>query len=229
MTGASGRRRRGLLGAAVVLALLSAACASGSAPRTAGLSASQPAVGSPPASPTGEAPNPPPAPSGLNTGPAPWPPETAHLDQRLRALGLPPLGPEVTRVHFHVNLVVFVHGRQVPVPVGIGIQLRPLKLAEIHTHSGSGTIHVEAARPRHFTLGMVFDVWGVRFTGTCLGGYCRSVPDRIRVFVDGHPFDGDPTQLDLADGQVIVVVFGAEDQLPDPMPARFVFEGPPQP
>jgi hypothetical protein len=229
MTGASRRRRRGLHGAAVVLAVLAAACSSESPPGTDGSPASGPAVGPPPASSTGEATSPAAALPGLNTGLAPWPPESAHLAQRLRAIGLPPLGPEVLRVHFHVNLVVYVHGQQVPVPVGIGIQTQPLALAEIHTHTGSGTIHVEAARPRHFTLGMVFDVWGVRFTATCLGGYCQDSPDRIRVFVDGHPFDADPIQLDLGDGQVIVVAFGAEDELPDPMPARFVYEGPPQP
>ncbi|MFL5798404.1 MAG: hypothetical protein ACJ77A_10785 [Actinomycetota bacterium] len=227
MIGGAPARRR-LLGAAVVIGLLAAACSSGSSPGTDGAPASRPAVGPPPASSPGAATTPTGALPGLNTGPAPWPPEIAHLGERLRAIGLPPLGPEALRVHFHVNLVVFVLGRQVPVPVGIGIQLRPLALAEIHTHSGSGTIHVEAARPRHFTLGMVFDVWGVLFSGRCLGGYCRRGPDRIRVFVDGHAFGGDPTELDLGDGQVIVVAFGTADELPHPMPARFVYEGPPQ-
>jgi hypothetical protein len=208
------------LASVLVLGLIAAACSSG--PETP----ASPAPASP--TPIATVASPSPELDGLNSGLPPWPPETAHLQQRLQTLGLPPLGPEVTRVHFHVNLVVFVHGKQVHVPFGVGIDLRHLKLAEIHTHSASGTIHVEAARPRHFTLGMVFDVWGVRFTATCLGGFCRSGPDRIRVFVDGHPFTGDPTQLDLADGQVIVVAFGTANELPDPMPARYVYEGPPQ-
>jgi hypothetical protein len=211
--------------AAVALLALVSACSSGGSTQT-GASPPTPTTTAPSArssaSPPGDLP-------GLNTGPAPWPAETAHLQARLAALGLPALGPEATTVHFHVNLVVYVHGHQVQVPYALGIDLRRLQLAEIHTHSASGTIHIEAAQPRRFTLGMVFDVWGVRFTPDCLGGYCRNGADRIRTFVSGHPFDGDPTQLELGDGQVIVVAFGTRDELPDPMPARFAYEGPPQP
>ncbi len=164
---------------------------------------------------------------GVATGPAPWPAEREFLAERLELIDLPPLGPEVVNVHFHLNLVVFVDGQKVKVPVGIGIV--DGTLAEIHTHAGRGTIHVEAAEPRNFTLGQVFDVWGVRFTPDCLGGYVSNGGDRLRVFLDGRPYEGDPTQLPLADEQVVVVTYGTEEELPDPMPARYVYEGKPKP
>lgn len=166
---------------------------------------------------------------GLNRGPAPWPPEQRFLSQRLRVIGLPPLGPEVTRVHFHVNLVVDIEGRNVVVPFGIGIDFKRLLLAEIHTHAALGTIHVEAAQPRAFTLGMVFDVWGVRFTPGCIGGYCNDGEHTVRVFLDGQPYLRNPINLLLANEQVIVVTYGTARQVPNPMPARFVYEGRPKP
>jgi hypothetical protein len=164
---------------------------------------------------------------GLDTGPPPWPPERRFLGERLANIGLPRLGREVTRIHFHLDLVVFVHSVPVRVPFGIGFAGD--RLAEIHTHAGRGTIHVEASHPQDFTLGMVFDVWGVRFTPTCLGGLCSSGGDRVRVFLDGRLYRGDPTRLALADEQVVVVTFGTEAELPNPMPARFVYEGRPKP
>jgi hypothetical protein len=207
--------------ALLLLALVAAACSSGGNPGTT----SGAAMSTPGATPvvTG------PVLLGLNTGPAPWPPEQRFLPQRLRAIGLPPLGPEVTRIHFHVNLVVDVLGRNVVVPFGVGIDFRKGLLAEIHTHADRGTIHIEAAKAKRFTLGMVFDVWGVRFSADCIGGYCDDGTNTIRVFLDGRPYTKNPADLLLANDQVIVVAYGTAQQVPNPMPARFVYEGTPKP
>ncbi len=207
---------------ALALAMLGSACSShGSPAPTTGTTTSNPVVSTPGV--TG------PVLLGLNKGRAPWPPEQRFLPQRLRAIGLPPLGPEVTRVHLHVNLVVDVEARNVVVPFGVGIDFRNRLLAEIHTHADRGTIHIEAARSRPFTLGMVFDVWGVRFTPDCIGGYRDGGTNTLRVFLDGRPYTRNPTDLLLANEQVIVVAYGTERQLPNPMPARFVYEGKPKP
>ncbi len=166
---------------------------------------------------------------GVSTNPPPWMAVSAHLVERLRAIGLPPPGVEVIAEHLHVNLVVVVHGKRVRVPAAIGFDDRG-GLAEIHTHDHSGTIHLEAKRDRGFTLGMVFAVWGVRSTPDCLGTECASGDDRVRVFVNGEgPVPGDPTALPLQDEQVVVVTFGTPDGVPDPLPARFVYGGDPEP
>lgn len=170
-----------------------------------------------------------PALPGVSTDPPPWPAEHAHLAALLKAIGLPPPGAEVVTVHFHVNLVVVVRAERVRVPAGIGFD-DDERLAEIHTHDATGTIHLEARRDRGFTLGMVFAVWGVRFTRDCLGAECASGDDRLRVFVNGEgPVPGDPTTLRLEDEQVVVVTLGTEDQVPGVLPARFVFGGEPKP
>lgn len=155
------------------------------------------------------------------TGAAPWPANTAGLRSRLRALGLPALGREGAALHIHAHLDVFVHGRRVAVPAGIGIG--PDFISPLHTHDASGVVHVESPDVRTFTLGEVFGVWGVRLTRRCLGGYCASGADRLRVYVGGRELAGDPRVLHLAPHAEIVVAFGTSRQLSRPPPSRYAF------
>jgi hypothetical protein len=82
----------------------------------------------------------------------------------------------------------------------------------IHTHSTSGIIHVESDRPRTFTLGQFFDEWGVRFSSSCLGGYCAGAGRQLRVYLDGRRVFGDPRRIVLTNRQEIAVVFGAASE-----------------
>ena len=66
-------------------------------------------------------------------------------------------------------------------------------------------------------------VWGVRFTPTCLGGYCAAGDRRLRVYVDGAPYRGDPTAITLQPHQELVVAFGTAAQVPSPIPASYRF------
>jgi hypothetical protein len=161
--------------------------------------------------------------SGLQTGPAPWSADTADLAARLRAIGLPPLSPtEGTTLHTHQHLDLYVDGRRVPVPAGIGID-PAVGFAPLHTHDSSGVIHVESPTVRTYTLGQFFAVWGVRFTPSCLGGYCAGGGRRLRVYVNGAAYQGDPTPLPLASHQELVVAFGTAPQLPSPIPSTYQF------
>ena len=115
-----------------------------------------------------------------------------------------------------------VDGRRVPVPALIGID-PAVEFAPLHVHDTSGVIHVESPTVRGYTLGQFFAVWGVRFTPSCLGGYCAGGPRRLRVFVDGTAVRGDPTALALELHQEIVVAFGTAAQLPSPIPSAYRF------
>ena len=160
---------------------------------------------------------------GLQSGPAPWSADTADLAARLKAIGLPPLSPfEGTAVHIHQHLDLYVDGRRVPVPALIGID-PAVGYAPLHVHDTSGVIHVESPTVRSYTLGQFFAVWGVRFTPTCLGGYCASGDRQLRVYVDGAAVHGDPTALTLEPHQEIVVAFGTAAQLPSPIPSSYAF------
>ena len=79
-------------------------------------------------------------------------------------------------------------------------------------------------RPRQaFTLGELFDVWGVRLTPSCLAGYCAKGQSRLWAFSDGRPVSGDPRRVILKQHEEIVVAYGTKAQLPHPVPARFAF------
>jgi hypothetical protein len=160
---------------------------------------------------------------GISTAQAPWPPENAQLSARIEKIGLPPLGVEATDYHIHQNLQVYVHGAPEPVPNGIG-NISGTQLAEIHTHTGSGTIHVEAGAQRHYTLGDVFDVWGVLFTKDQLGAYKNKGDDKIRVYVNGKQVTTDPTLIPLKDQEVIIVTYGTPDEVPNPVPSVYHYD-----
>jgi hypothetical protein len=203
------RRDRRRLAAAVALAVLLVAGIGGWAVAVAGWS--------------GQAATGPGVLPGLQTGPAPWGADTADLAARLRAIGLPPLSPaEGTAVHIHQHLDLYVDGAKVPVPAGIGID-PAVGFAPLHTHDASGVIHVESPTVRGYTLGEFFAVWWVRFTPSCLGGYCAAGDQRLRVYADGKAVDGDPTALTLASHQELVVAFGTATQLPSPIPSTYRF------
>ena len=135
---------------------------------------------------------------GILTGPAPWPANTEDLLGRLSAIGLPALPAESFTLHIHQHLDLYVNGTKQVVPALIGIITSPqVVFSPLHTHDTSGIIHVESPTVRSFTLGEFFDVWGVRFTPTCIGGYCTQGDKALRVYVDGQLATADPTTLEL--------------------------------
>jgi hypothetical protein len=203
------RRQRRRLGIVVVLAVVLVAGIGGLAVSAAGRHRQTAA------SPAGLA--------GLQTGPAPWSANTAGLAERLQVIGVPPLSPlEGTAVHIHQHLDLYVDGRKVTVPAGIGID-PAVGFAPLHTHDPSGVLHVESPTVRTYTLGQFFAVWGVRFTPSCLGGYCAGGGRQLRVFVDGRPVQADPTAITLEPHQEIVIAFGTAAQLPSPVPSTYQF------
>jgi hypothetical protein len=119
---------------------------------------------------------------------------------------------EGTAVHIHPTLKVSVEGEQVAVPTDIGISYAERQMAALHTHDSAGTVHVESPVVCDYTLGQFFDVWGVRLTGTCLGGYCAKGGTQLKAFVDGE-LAVSVRNVKLADGERIVVAYGTPAQI----------------
>jgi hypothetical protein len=147
---------------------------------------------------------------------------------------LMPVTGTLTR-HDHVHLDLIVNGKRITVPAGVGMAgpvdrgpgpcppppesrsigdcgpghffTARIATSPLHTHTSSGIIHIESDRQRTFTLGAIFDEWGVRFDSSCIGGYCTGNGKELRVFVDGKRVSGDPRSVVLADRQEIAVVF----------------------
>ena len=157
---------------------------------------------------------------GLLRTQAPWDANADQAAERADAIQLPRHGTTLA-MHEHANLQVFVHGVQQQVPVDIGIDGRDI--ASLHTHSPDGLVHVESSTVAEFTLKQFLDVWGVRFTDTCLGAYCDDAQNRLQLWVNGTEFTGDPTDVPLDNETVIVITYGTPDELPDPIPSSFDF------
>ena len=103
--------------------------------------------------------------------------------------------------HDHAKLKIFIDSKEQLIPANIGVYsdyMRPL-----HTHDGSGEIHIEGPCVRDYKLGDFFTVWGKQFNSQCLFENCEG--DLI-MKVDGlenNIFEN----LILKDGQEIVIDF----------------------
>jgi hypothetical protein len=163
---------------------------------------------------------------GELTSLAPWDANADLVADRIDAIGLPGHGTNLA-MHEHANVQIFVDGAPVPIPVNVGIDEADGDVASLHTHSPDGLVHIESSTEAEFTLGQFFDVWGVRFDDRCLGGYCEQGEgedqDQVRVFVRGTEATGPVRDVALDDVTTIVVTFGTEDELPDPIPSHFDF------
>lgn len=160
---------------------------------------------------------------GIQKGNVPWPAELNHLKERLSAINLPALSEEGSVMHIHEHLDIFIDGKPVSVPAGIGVNEPANFISPIHTHDNDAIIHVESPTIQKFTLGQFFDIWGVRFTANCIGGYCADSNKALKVYVNGNLSSGDPRQIELQERQEIVVVFGTPDESPKPIPATYEF------
>jgi hypothetical protein len=168
---------------------------------------------------------------GIMKTPPPWPNNLQDANERLAKLGLPTLS-DTAGIHYHIRLWLYVDGQPVVLPSSIGYSpgdpsyKGAVVLSPLHTHDSEqdNTIHVESADANFQPLlGQFMDVWGLYFTPTCLGDRCNDGDQQLRVFVNGEPYVGDPTLLPLNDQSAVVITFGTEAQLPDPMPDSFTF------
>ena len=153
------------------------------------------------------------------TGAQPWPANnTSDMPTRVSDVALPAEGGAF---HHHDLLQVFIHGDSIPVPADVGILPDGSYFAPMHTHDTSGSMHIESASQFNFTLGDFFDVWGVLLTNTCVGGYCTSGPDELRVYVNGTQITTDVTKIPLTQHEDVVVTYGTTAQLPSPIPKTY--------
>lgn len=160
---------------------------------------------------------------GIQTGSAPWEANVDTLKERLRVIGLPALREEGMALHIHQHVDIYVDGNTVAMPSDIGDNEAEGFISPIHTHDGTGIIHVESRKIQRFTLGQFFDIWGVRLTDRCLGGYCNDNEKKLRVFVNGLEINDNFRTIELIEHQEIVIAYGTDKELPSPMPVRYSF------
>jgi len=153
---------------------------------------------------------------GLQTNLAPWKPEYTYLQERLTTLAIPRPGRET--YHVHAKLEVYVDGQKTPVPNNIGVS--GATVAALHTHDAEGIVHMEADNPFEVKLATFFEVWGVKFTDTQLGGYQNEGDKTIQVFVNGQKVEKPASYVVKAKDKV-VVGYGTAGSFPTTIPSDF--------
>ncbi len=159
---------------------------------------------------------------GLQTGNFPWKAEIDYLKERLDKIGLPALAEEGTVLHIHQHLDIWINGQKVSIPE-IGDNTSQKFIAPIHTHDETGIIHVESPVVQRFTLGQFFDIWGVRLTDQCLGGYCAGDGSKLRLYENGVSIDKAFRDLELKPKAELVLVFGKENEGSGQVPDKYNF------
>ncbi|HEX5225136.1 MAG TPA: hypothetical protein VFW29_08405 [Solirubrobacteraceae bacterium] len=141
----------------------------------------------------------------------PWRPEYAHLAVRLKEIGIPPGGQE--KFHIHVMVRIYINGLLAPLPADIGLDKAHGVESSMHTHDGSGIVHMEAPHPFRYTLGDFFAVWGVELGPEQVGGLKGLGGDHLHFYLNGKPLSN-PAALVLHRYDNIVIGYGADKSFP---------------
>lgn len=134
-----------------------------------------------------------------------WPVAEDTVDFAATA-GVPVDPVEWLSHHVHTYVGVFVDGEAEVVPSGIGIDNDEHRIAGLHTHDCSGTVHLEAQKAMQLTLGQFADSWGVKLDADCFAELCGP-ENAIAVQVNGQPAT-DVRAAVIADCAVINIVIG---------------------
>jgi hypothetical protein len=115
---------------------------------------------------------------------------------------------EGQRIHIHQHLVIFDHGKQVDIPPNVGQPAGRRCIYWVHTHTPDGIIHIEAPKDRSFTLGDFFRVWGQPLGRTEAASAKAPKGQKLKVWVDGKEYAGDPNAIKLDPHADIVIEAG---------------------
>ena len=107
--------------------------------------------------------------------------------------------------HVHALLSIYRDGQRLALPDSIG---RAACHYEMHTHDGSGIVHVEADAPRIFNLGQFFALWGQPLSATGIAG----LPGTPTYYVVENEkitrVTTDPAAIVLAPHREVLVITG---------------------
>ena len=125
--------------------------------------------------------------------------DTTTGGQGQQVLGLDCRQALNSKWHHHVHLSLFVNGVQYAIPRGTGMknpgQAPFVYHADcvyfLHTHDGTGIIHIEPPGPDVYSLHQYFALWGRKLSTTDVAGYKGAVT----VFVNGIQENIDPNTI----------------------------------
>lgn len=122
--------------------------------------------------------------------------------------------------HIHAHLAIYVNGTERTVPYGIGI-VGPWTVVQsangpfvnsgsafyfLHTHDGTGIIHIESPNQTIYKLGQFFDEWNQPLSASQIGSYHGAVT----TYLDGKRYTGNPADIPLNAHAVIQLDLGTD-------------------
>jgi hypothetical protein len=121
--------------------------------------------------------------------------------------------------HIHTHVDIFVNGRHVYVPPQIGI-IPGKCIYWMHTHDGSGIIHIESPIKRDFTLGQFFNLWKSKLNNHQVFDKIFNGKDVPIVYINGSKVSSTINYRDikLSPHQEIAIVYGRP---PDNIPSTY--------
>jgi hypothetical protein len=108
--------------------------------------------------------------------------------------------------HIHALLSIYRNGQRLALPDSIGRGSGCNY--EMHTHDGSGVLHIETDVPKTFTLGQFFSLWGQTLTATAAAGLSGTPTYYVVENEKITRITTDPAAIVLAAHREIVIVTG---------------------
>lgn len=113
--------------------------------------------------------------------------------------------------HDHSNLKIYINGGEQMIPSSLGINTEVCNqeggnMHAVHTHDGSGKLHIESNEDIDIPIGVFFDIWGVHFNETGIFDYRVNSTHELIMTIDGianYDFDN----YLLINGKEIAVVY----------------------
>ncbi|MCH2268027.1 hypothetical protein [Candidatus Thalassarchaeum betae] len=89
--------------------------------------------------------------------------------------------------HEHATLRIFLDGSEVAIAAEIGIDDASCDgLRGIHTHDGTGKLHIETPRTMEAPVGAFFDIWGETFNENQILNSVADEDSEVVMYVNGE-------------------------------------------
>lgn len=121
---------------------------------------------------------------------------------------------EHTQYHIHVHLSIWINGQSVPVPQGVGIASDQSCFYWLHTHDGTGVVHIEAPQTSSLNLGNFLDVWGQKFSQMGYKDQLSSSADWT-IYVNGKQITGGFNKVVFQEHMLITIAYNSPNVKPD--------------
>lgn len=118
-------------------------------------------------------------------------------------------------LHIHPHLTIIVDGSERSIPANVGIAnscLHPM-----HTHDGTGIIHIESPRRRDFTIGQFFQIWEQAYSSTKFMDTPLGADRQFKLFADGKEITTGPATA-MKDQVSYVIMVGKVGETLTPPP-----------